>query len=365
MTPAPARRFYDAVVRAAQVVGLPDRVPELLVRVGLPGLGIRLGVSEPVDAAAWRMHRLADTMALEEARRIGDDLDAHQVEHFFAKGIALLGRQYQPGERTSSDIDLYVPPRAGTRAVQRLAALGYEAAPESQQSGPAILRSSLMVSRDGASPVPTTIDLHWALDPVTRLLPRRERPVPARFWNAVTVHEGLHLPGTAHHAALLVHHLVHSDLSHVRSALDVALLMHGERERPDAIDGDEYLAAARELGVARFARRMAALAGDDLGVESMAGAGEPGPRRLTLDQWLVRVARTPPDEEALITRARIRTRIRTVGWRAAPGLLGDVLFPPAAFLAWRWPGRRVGRALMSHYGQVLRKATGGPRRRSA
>jgi hypothetical protein len=178
--------------------------------------------------------------------------------------------------------------------------------------------------------------------------------LPARCWRDVTRRDGLRVPAPAHHAALLVHHLVQTDLAHVRGVLDLALLLG---EMP-AEAGGEYLGAARELGVETVAREIAALVARDLGVSHPVAArtGRLSPSRLSLDHWLAQVARTPPHDEALVTRRRIATRIRLLGWRAAPALLADVLLPPRSWLEWRWPGRNVGRGLFAHYRQILRKA---------
>jgi hypothetical protein len=169
------------------------------------------------------------------------------------------------------------------------------------------------------------------------------------------------VPAPEHHAALLAHHLVHTDLAHVRGILDLAFIF--ARLLPES--GREFLAAAAELGVARFAGELAALAARDLGV-SLPNAirGARPPAGWSLDRWLARVAGTPPDEEALITRRRIATRIRVLGWRAAPSLLADVVLPPREFLRWRWPHTSVGGALGRHYRQVITKAVTGGHRRS-
>lgn len=360
---AVARRFHEAVVRAAQRVGSRDRLPELLLRLGLPGLASRLALepAAPRDPAARRLHQLYDTLAREQARRIGAALEAAGVEHFFAKGIALLGGVYQPGDRVISDLDLYVPPAARLGAIERLSTLGYAPLAETDQAGPPALRSSLALARPiSEDPQHLTVDLHWAVDPVRRLLPRADHPLPARFWPRVETRDGLRVPTPEHHAALLAHHLVHGDLTHVRSLLDLAFLF---AELPPE-GGTEYLAAAGELGVAAFARDVATLVARDLGVARPRAESEVAPRarpagRLTLDAWLARLARTPPADHSAITTRRIRTRIGVLGWRAVPGLLVDVVAPPAAFLAWRWPRAGPARALARHYGQVARKALGG------
>ena len=348
---AVARRFYQAAVRAARHAGHGDHVPEVLVRLGLPGLAQRLDPeAAPADPAARRLHQLYDTLAAEEARRVGGALEAAGVEHFFAKGIALLGTLYRPGDRVISDLDLYVPGAAREAAVERLAALGYAPLADTDQSGPPALRSSLALTRAaGVEPEDFTVDLHWAVDPVRRLLPRGDRPIPPRFWRGAGRRDGLRVPAPEHHAALLVHHLVHTDLAHVRGLLDLALLF---ADLP-ADAGVEYRAAAEELGVGDFARAAAGLVSRDLGVHRPAAGANHAP---ALDEWLARVARSDPDDDARITRRRIMTRIRVLGWRSAPTLLADVVAPPAAFLAWRWPGRSVGGALARHYGQILKKA---------
>jgi len=356
--PRPADRFLDAARQAADAAH-PGDVTALLTRFGCAGLFARLGVDPPVtvDRAAHRLHQLFDVLLLERAGEIGEALDAAGVEHFFAKGVALLARVYRPGDRVTSDVDLYVPPAQRRAALERLGALGYAPWAERDQSGPPALRSSLALGRGGTGDLEhATVDLHWALDPVDRLLPRSDHPIPRRLWRAVGREGALRAPAPEHHAALLVRHLVHADFLPVRNVLDVAYLFG----TMPADAGVEYLAAASELGVRGPARAVARLLAREFDIDRPAarGTGPMRPRflaRLSLEGLIAAAARANPEDNASITVRRIRRRIATLGATAVPRILADVFFPPPAFLAWRWPDRRAGAARARHYGQVVRK----------
>ena len=223
----PVQRFYDAVRSAAARVGLSDYLPEFLLRLGLPGLMTRLGVEPPVqvDASLLRAQKLYHLLVFEHAEELSEAFRSRELPHFFAKCIALAGRVYQPGDRFYGDIDLYIPWDTRDAAIASLAQLGYRPLPEEDQAGPPELRSALALEYvSGADIDRIGVDLHWMLDPVERLLPRQDRPVPPFVWEGVRAEGRFNVPAPEHHAAMLTHHLVHTDLLHVRSLLDLAFV---------------------------------------------------------------------------------------------------------------------------------------------
>ncbi len=356
-----ARRLYRAIRVAAQDAGLGEVVPQLLMRFGYPGLMARAKVEPPapVDEALFRLQQLRHSILLEHAGEVATALTQSGTEHFFAKGIALLGTVYQPGDRLMADMDLYIRIDHRGAVLGVLGGLGYRPRAEHEQAGPAALRSSLALEREAAHDIErTAIDLHWALDPVERVLPRRDRPVPARMWDHLVRTGDLHTPMAEHHAAILVHHLVHTDLLHVRSLLDLAFVF---AEVPED-GGAEYLAVCRQLRIERTGISVAGLLAKEFGVARPAAiAGQDLPRnrwidQLTLEGWLGVVARSEPDDDNAITVRRLRRRLQLIDRPAWRTLGQDVFFPPAAFLHWRWGTDDLGGARRKHYGQLLRKA---------
>lgn len=363
MNDGPARRFHDATVAVAKTLDTPDATPELLLRLGLPGLMHRLGLQArvPEHESLIRMHQLSQTLLLETAHRVSESLTNASVPHFFAKGVAMIDVVYRPGDRAMADIDVYVPLEHRSAALTVLVKLGFNTLPDSEQAGPAELRSALALEGTGGSVMERApLDLHWSLDPVERLLPRRDRAIPQRFWSGLTHSSGLPVPRPEHHAAILAHHLVHTDLLHVRSLLDLAFVFDAWPESA----GLEFLASCRELRIERFALILARIVADDFGIgrtNALHGTHEPGgfANRLDLERWLLLVCRTHPEDDSMITVKRIRRRMHLIdsgrGGGGAATLLGDVFFPPAAFLRWRWQTESVSRARIKHYGQLARK----------
>ena len=238
-----------------------------------------------------------------------------------------------------------------------LTKLGFNALSDSEQAGPDALRSALALEGAGGSVMERApVDLHWSLDPVERLLPRRDRGIPERIWSGLTRSNGLPVPGPEHHAAILAHHLVHTDLLHVRSLLDLAFVFDSWPENA----GAEFLTSCRELRIGRFALILARIVAHDLGIDrtnAIRGKDRPGrfASRLDLERWLLLVCRADPEDDNMITVGRIRRRLQLIDNGGAATLLGDVFFPPAAFLKWRWQTESVSRARIKHYGQLARK----------
>lgn len=355
----PATRLYEATLQAAARTGFSAHIPQLLVRFGFPGLMTRLEVDPPVEAdgALVRAQALHHTLLRERAEEIGAALVSAGVPHVFAKGITLLGPVYRPGDRLLADVDVYIPRGEVPGVIGILGTLGYEQIADEDQAGPPALRSTLAFEYGGRTEMDSaSVDLHWALDPVTRLLPRPDRDVPRTVWNSAETREGLRVPAPEIHAAILAHHLIDTDLLHVRSLLDVAFVF-----QQFAQDGGRvYAATCEELGIGPFGGLLAHLLRDEFGISRpTATGGHPRgwnafTRRLSLQEWLVIVARAPPDADDAITTARIGRRLRLVRGAAVP-VLADALFPPRAFLEWRWQSYSIARARWNHFRGLTRK----------
>ena len=361
MNASVVRRLYEATASVATTAYQGEYTDQLLARLGIPGLVCRLELkpASSHEASFLPALKFYHTLLREGAQEISDQLTRSGVDHFFAKGVALLGSIYRPGDRFVSDIDLYVPLEQRAPALDVLQRLRYVELPERDQAGPVTLRSALILEREAPSEVERLIvDLHWGLNPVERLLPRRNRPVPEKIWSHLDTTGPLRVPSPEHHAAILVHHLVQSDLLHVRSLLDLALVF-GASPEPDVA---EYLATCRMLRIGRFANWLLTLLHDEFGLEVRSPPGE-GPaawnrftRDLTLHRWLAFVARTYPDDDSVITVRRILRRLQLIDAGGAGTLFGDLLLPPKAFLEWRWGADRLWMARLRHCGQIVRKA---------
>ena len=357
---APAHKFYAAVRRAANRVGLGDFVPEFLLRIGLPGLMTRLSVDPPVpmDPSLLRAQKLYHTLVFEHAETLSVAFRSRDIEHFFAKGVALVGWVYQPGDRFLGDIDLYIPFPARDTAISTLRELGYAPLPEPEQSGPPELRSALAFEYATERQIEQIgVDLHWALDPVERLLPRREREIPRRVWDVVVSTGTLNVPFPEHHAAILAHHLIHTDLIHIRSLLDLAFVF----QQFSTDGGAEFLATCQQLRLGGFGVTLARILDQDFGIrraeaQRPVGGENRFNRQLNLERWLMLVAGADPDDDNRITLGRIRRRLRVLDHRNIRTLVADVVVPPAAFLSWRW-GKPFWRARLMHVGQLVRKLT--------
>jgi len=358
----PATRLYEATLRAAARTGFSAHIPQLLVRFGFPGLMTRLEVDPPVEAdgALVRAQGLHQTLLRERAEDLEAALAHLGVRHVFAKGITLFGSVYRPGDRLIADIDLYVPRDEIPAAVMALESQGYWRLPDEYQAGPPALRSTMSYERSGTTEMDSAaVDLHWALDPVTRLLPRPHQDLPAAVWETARNGGGLTVPDPELHAAILAHHLVDTDLLHVRSLLDLVFVFHMMHDD----GGSAYHAACVELGIGPFGAMLAHFIRTEFDVERPAAAGglprgwNAFTRRLTLEGWLEIVAQAPPDADDAITMTRIRRRLRLVR-RATVPVMMDVLFPPRAWLAWRWQPGSLVRARARHYRGLARKVLG-------
>lgn len=200
------------------------------------------------------------------ARELSAALGTVGIVHCFVRGAALSAPVYALGDRDLADVDVYTGPESRVAAIRTLEELGFHPLPDAEQGGPPALRSGLALVRAAGWRDPdfsdVHVDLHWSLDPVDRLLPRADRPMPARVWRALRDVDGLPAPAPAHHAALIVQHLVHHDFLHVRGLVDLARL----RATVWDADGAEYERLSEELGVLNAARVLHELLVDELGL---------------------------------------------------------------------------------------------------
>lgn len=289
--------------------------------------------------------RFYERSLLDAAEELSATLAAGNVPHFFVRGVALAGMVYALGDRELADIDAYVRPEDAQHARETLGRLRYREVETAQQSGPEALRPGILFERDPgrADFAGVAVDLHWGVEPVNRLLPRPDLEVPAAIWDRLATKGSIPVPAPEHHAALLVHHLVHHDMLHVRGLLDLALLWPSLPQT----SGPEFEAAAARLGVLRAARALQSVLVSELGLVPLAGVEEPASdlrgkrliRRLDLDDWLARAYRASLREHQAITPERVRLRVLLIDrLNEARYLVQDALWPPVEFLRWRWPG---------------------------
>lgn len=372
-----AARWHSALEAAAAAQGLQraDRAVQLATHLGVRGYVLRHaggrvagGKDGGTASRAQRlMPQLQATVLREAAVEISRTLAEDGIRHFFFKGIALLGRAYQPGDRELADIDLVVHPKDRSSAIASLHTLGYVDRSDREQSGPAALRPGVTMHRPDRAPrvADILLDVHWGLEPVDRLLPRAHLLVPPPVWAGVHEQHGLPVPLDEHHLALLVHHLVHHDLLHLRGVLDVAQVW--ARLPRDA--GRELTQLATVLGVRRATRAVARVMVRDFNLPPLRGVPiglDDGWRarrlepRLRLDEWIVWVGRVEPAEHVMLTPHRVWRRVLIADdIRTAAHLLRDAVAPPKEFLRWRWPtARSDGAAWLRHVrglaGKVLR-----------
>ena len=350
-------------IRLAQADGLNAGVGNVFERLGLLGAARRFGElpDEAEFEARVRLQSLSQVLMLECAEEISTSFREEGVRHFFTKGIALLGRPYNTGDRSVSDIDLFVRHREIDAAVDVLEQLGYSIALDHEQSGPHGMRTTLaFVKSAGSDLEAVNVDLHWALDPVDRVLPHFGDPLPAGFWKNI-VGDGIPRPAPMDHVAILFHHLVHTDLMHFRSLIDAALLLDGATD--DAIGA--LWETCGELGIQRFARGALDMLEVDLGVRLPDKLPKfdglwPAPVPV-LEDWIRLIWDSPDADFEAITRRRLWRRTLTADSTLAPlSLLKDVVLPPRDFLRWRWPeARSPWEAWKNHAGQLARKVRGG------
>ncbi|NIM49633.1 MAG: hypothetical protein GTN62_05365 [Gemmatimonadales bacterium] len=350
-----------ALEAAAGTLRVVDQDPALALArgFGFGGFIERRRGAVPSGRDERLVRQFRDQLLVEAATELSQALAAADVPHFFARGMALLGSLYEPGDREMADIDLFVTPAAEGRTREVLGRCGYEELPSEDQSGAAVLRSSVDLAREGRSEVEAiAVELHWGLTPVDRLLPRPDTLVPDLVWDGVLLDGPLPVPAPAHHAALIVHHLVHHDLLHVRGFLDLALLRH----RVWTGGGDQYEAVARCLGVLRAARVLHWILLDTFGFTPLPGIAQPPRdwrgrrmlRDLSLRRWLTWAGAAREDEHTTITLRRIGRRLILLDrLRDGPGLLADALWPPREHLRWRWPDAPSDRAAWGRHLRLL------------
>ena len=366
MTEPVAAALLSALDDVAAEVGRkgPTRALELARDFGFEGyLARRLDLAAE-GVRERRVYRgLAAAILRDAALELGAAFEQAGVPHFFYKGVALLGSVYEVGDRELQDIDVHVTQPAREAALAALAALGYRPAPEDQQPGPPDLRGACVLHREAADAAieTVTVDLHWAVEPLDRLLPRATVAIPEVVWDCLGG-ESLIAPSDECHLVLLAHHVAHHDMLHLKGLLDFTLLW----QRLSAGAGARAEAVAREVGALRAVRVLGGIVSREFALPHPAGiqpewdwrASQIGASDL---RGLVRLALATPSEEAVtITPGRIRRRFGLIDrWSGLWKLLADALVPPRSHLAWRWPdtGSRL-RAWGRHASSVAGKLRG-------
>ncbi len=342
----------------------PGRTLELARDFGIDGYLARVVAVEADGVQERRVYTgLQAAIQRDAATEVGAAFRDAGVPHFFYKGIALLGSLYEVGDRALQDIDVHVAPAALEAAQAALAVLGYRPAPEDEQPGPPDLRSACVVHREAAeADVETvTVDLHWAVEPLDRLLPRATVAVPEAVWDSLGG-ETLTVPADECHLVLLAHHVAHHDMLHLKGLLDFALLW----QRLPAGAGVTVEAVARAVGAWRAVQLLGEIVSREFALPNPGGvptvwdwrANQIGASDL---RGLVRLAVARPFDEAVtITPARIRRRLGVIDhWSGMWKLLADVVVPPREHLAWRWPGAGSSlRAWGCHASSVAGKLRG-------
>ena len=323
-----------------------DAALRLAERLGIRGyLEHRLpGRVAPEDTPATEAARARERALLEAAREITNTLSENDIQHFWFKGVPMLGRFYGPGERGLDDIDVMIDPLKRNTAFAALHAIGYVEYNEPADAGPAALRPGQTMHRTGtdAGPVPVLLDMHWGLESATGLLSQTDVAIPLSVWRGIRREHGLPVPLDEHHIGLLIHHLVRHDMLHFRGLLDVALLW----DTLPKVAGSELDHIAERFGVRRAARAVARvlvsevnlypLRGIRIGVEGLRGRWLQ--HMLRLRRWIGWANQAERHEHVLITPGRVWRRFLLADdMNSAVRALRDVVRPPPEYLRWRWP----------------------------
>lgn len=341
----------------------PTRALELAGDFGFDGYIARCLGLEGDGVRERRVYLgFASAVLRDAALEVASAFQQAGIAHFFYKGITLLGSVYEAGDRALQDIDVHVTPPAREAALAALAALGYRPAPEAEQPGPQELRGAFVLYREAATDIESvTVDLHWAVEPLDRLLPRATVAVPEIVWESLAG-EALMAPSDECHVVLLAHHVAHHDMLHLKGLLDFALVW----QRLSAGAGVRVEAVARQIGAWRAVRVLGGIVTREFALPNVAGIS-------TVWDWrakqigasdlrgLVRLALAAPGDEAVtITPARVRRRWGLIDrWSGWWKLLADVVVPPRSHLAWRWPdAASPRRAWGRHASSVVRKLLG-------
>lgn len=368
MSPAATvpQRFFKLLIEVAAQLKLrgPDPALELAGRFGLRRYFERHQTGDTDLADSQWMERAAQFR--KEARELSAALRDAGVQHFFFKGIALIGRFYRLDDRRLDDIDLVVDLAGRNAAMAVLHARGYADLSEPGVWGPGSGRPGMTMFRvdpvtgepDQHAPL---LDLHWGLEPVSTLLPSEGLTLPSAFWARLEMEQRLPVPPDEHHAALVLHHLVRHDLLHVRGLLDLALLW--EALPRDA--GACLTELAGHLGVGRALSVVGRVLVDDLllfpvravRLGAQGWRGRAALRRMRLREWLAWAGRHVTDRRhhVTVTRSFAWRRFLLADSPRVGRLASELFTPPPEYLGWRWPDvRSPGRAWRRHLAAALK-----------
>jgi len=323
--------------RLADLVALArtHRVHLLLAR--------RLARDAPEDLRhEARVEAVRDTLRVRELVRVVSALETGGCAPVVFKGAALALTHYPDSWlRPRLDADVLVDPASRARAAAVLAALGYERPP--MTSGRYVMHQEMHVRAD-AVVGEHVVDLHWKLANPNLLaalpghadLRARAVAVPA--------------PGGAVHVAspadALVIACVHRAAHHAGS--EELLWLYDIHVVATRLTAEEWLAAARVAVQGRVSAIVRA------GLELAAGAFGTVAPGATLDM-LSAGAHEPsgvllrPDLRPL---DRVKADVRALGARAGANLIGEHLFPPAAYMREKY-GLRSGALLPLAYARRI------------
>jgi hypothetical protein len=363
-------RLYRAFAEVARGLKLrgPNPGLELAGRFGvrrfierhLAGGDAREAMDEPPKPGPW-LERAARLR--KEARAVSRALTEARIRHCFFKGIALLGRFYRLDERQLADIDLIVDLDHYNDALAAIHGLGYSElggdgdwAPAARRPGVTLHQADLADDEEDV-----LIDLHWGLESLATVLPDEELLLPPTVWASVEQERGLPVLTDEYHAALVLHHLVHHDMLHIRGFLDFVLLWQAIPNQ----GGQMMTALARTLGVERALRVVGRVMVDELLLYPLRGVplspadwrGRASLRRWRLKPWMAWAARHVSGQASHVrlTRSLVWRRFLLADAPQTGRLLRDLLAPPPEYLRWRWPdARSEGSAWRRHLTSAFR-----------
>jgi hypothetical protein len=338
--------------RAALEEAAPGAGAALGVRLGLAGLLPAMGWEDPRPSDEQLWARVQYEAHREFARAACSALTTARIPHCVYKGVG-LGALYAPAVRTAADVDVLLDGSRTTDALEALAQCQAVVAADAWDAAPPSMRRSVELEWRGG--VPVAVDLAWALVNVNRLISDARHTDLEEIWTSVHADDGVSIPSAGVHLALVVHHLVHHDLLHAPGLVDAALLWASLDEQ--AMDAAAVL--AKRLGVARVTSGLVGEFARRFGLLGPPWPGRVAAPRLDVSRLLGNAGTgTGPAITARRAwrRARLLDRRRDV-WRLAR----DVVAPPPAYLAWRWPeSRGYGSRWLRHAAQTTRKLILGP-----
>jgi len=220
-------RDFDGDAEAFLAIALPKLRPVLHAR--LRDLELPAELREPL-AAAYRRNAMKELRRAVELRRIDGALTAAGIPYLVLKGPVLAATVYPDRpSRTMTDLDFLLHERDLERATAVLGDAGYHTPPQFAGAPMAAGDIAPIIHDDPGGP---SIELHTMLDS----LPDEREALAAMLPSSrrVPLGHGLEMP-TLGRGEFFAHVVMHVSKHNrfegeLRSLLDVALLLHAERE---------------------------------------------------------------------------------------------------------------------------------------